>query len=161
MRKVLESLHWEVALDAIDREILTILRTDARMPVSEIARRVGLSAAPVARRIDRLEREGIIRGYSAIVNDTAVGELEAFTEIRLAGDTDTREIEEIARQVPEVQEYYTIAGDPDALLRFRVRDVDHLQRVVNAIRRTGIVAGTKTLIVMSAWDRARPEVRQR
>jgi Lrp/AsnC family leucine-responsive transcriptional regulator len=151
----------EVAVDATDREILSILRTNARMPVSEIARRVGLSAAPVARRIDRLERDGIIRGYVAIINDTAIGELEAFTEIRLAGDTDTRQIEEIARQVPEVQEYYTIAGDPDALLRFRVRDVDHLQRVVNAIRRTGIVAGTKTLIVMSAWDRTRPAGPQR
>ena len=142
-------------LDEIDRQILDLLRTNARMPVSEIARRVGLSGAPVARRIDRLESDGVIQGYVTLVSDAAVGELDAFTEIRLAGDTDTREIEEIARQVPEVQQYYTIAGDPDALVRFRVRDVEHLQQVVNAIRRTGIVAGTKTLIVMSTWDRTR------
>ena len=142
-------------LDAIDRQILDLLRINARMPVSEIARRVGLSGAPVSRRIERMESEGVIQGYVAIVSDAAVGELDAFTEIRLTGDTDTREIEEIARQVPEVQQYYTIAGDPDALVRFRVRDVEHLQKVVNAIRRTGIVAGTKTLIVMSTWDRTR------
>ena len=142
-------------MDAIDREIVGLLRTSARMPVSEIARRVGLSGAPVARRIERLETEGVIQGYVAIVNDGATGELDAFTEIRLTGGTDTREIEEIARQVPEVQQYYTVAGDPDALVRFRVRNVDHLQQVVNAIRSTGIVAGTKTLIVMAAWDRAR------
>jgi Lrp/AsnC family leucine-responsive transcriptional regulator len=142
-------------LDEIDRQILDLLRTNARMPVSEIARRVGLSGAPVARRIDRLESDGVIQGYVTLVSDAAVGELDAFTEIRLTGDTDTREIEEIARQVPEVQQYYTIAGDPDALVRFRVRDVEHLQKVVNAIRRTGIVAGTKTLIVMSTWDRTR------
>jgi Lrp/AsnC family leucine-responsive transcriptional regulator len=142
-------------VDAIDREIVTLLRTNARMPVSEIARRVGLSGAPVSRRIERLETDGVIQGYVAIVNDGAMGELDAFTEIRLTGGTETREIEEIARRVPEVQQYYTIAGDPDGLVRFRVRNVDHLQRVVNAIRRTGIVAGTKTLIVMSAWDRTR------
>ncbi|MEV7907817.1 Lrp/AsnC family transcriptional regulator [Streptomyces anulatus] len=142
-------------MDSVDRQILDLLRTNARMPVSEIARRVGLSGAPVSRRIERLEADGVIQGYVALVSEAAVGELDAFTEIRLTGDTDTREIEEIARQVPEVQQYYTIAGDPDALVRFRVRNVEHLQQVVNAIRRTGIVAGTKTLIVMSTWDRTR------
>ncbi|WP_413100096.1 Lrp/AsnC family transcriptional regulator [Streptomyces sp. Inha503] len=142
-------------MDTIDREILNLLRSQARMPVSEIARRIGRSGAPVARRIERLEAQGVIQGYVAIVNETELGELEAFTEIRLAGDADTREIEEIARQVPEVQQYFTTAGDPDALVRFRVRNVEHLQQVVNAIRRTGIVAGTKTLIVMSVWDRTR------
>jgi Lrp/AsnC family leucine-responsive transcriptional regulator len=140
-------------VDEIDRRIVDELRADARLPISEIGRRVGLSGAPVARRIDRLEREGVIKGYVAVIDEGALGELDAFTEIRLTGQTDTKQIEEIARQVPEVQQYYTIAGDPDALLRFRVRNVDHLQQVVNAIRRTGIVAGTKTLIVMAAWDR--------
>jgi Lrp/AsnC family leucine-responsive transcriptional regulator len=140
-------------VDEIDRRIVDELRADARLPISEIGRRVGLSGAPVARRIDRLEREGVIKGYVAVIDEGALGDLDAFTEIRLTGQTDTKQIEEIARQVPEVQQYYTIAGDPDALLRFRVRNVDHLQQVVNAIRRTGIVAGTKTLIVMAAWDR--------
>lgn len=140
-------------MDAIDRQILDLLRRSARMPVSEIGRRVGLSSAPVARRIEKLENAGVIRGYVAVIDDAAVGEIDAFTEIRLTGDTATEKIEEIARHVPEVQQYYTIAGDPDALVRFRVRNVEHLQQVVNAIRRTGIVAGTKTLMVMSAWDR--------
>lgn len=144
-------------MDAVDRQILDLLRTNARMPISEIGRRVGLSGAPVARRIERMEADGTIRGYVALVSESAVGDLDAFTEIRLTGETDTREIEEIARQVPEVQQYYTIAGDLDGLVRFRVRNVEHLQQVVNAIRRTGIVAGTKTLIVMSAWDRTHSE----
>jgi len=142
-------------MDPIDRQILDLLRTNARMSISEVGRQVGLSGAPVARRIQRMEADGTIQGYVALISESASGDLDAFTEIRLTGKTDTREIEEIARQVPEVQQYYTISGDPDALVRFRVRNVDHLQQVVNAIRRTGIVAGTKTLIVMSAWDRTR------
>jgi Lrp/AsnC family leucine-responsive transcriptional regulator len=141
-------------MDDIDREILQILRTSARTPVSDIARQIGLTNAPVARRIARLEATGVIKGYVAMVDESAAGGLEAFTEIRLAGSVDTREIEEIAQQVPEVQQVFTISGDPDALLRFKVRNVEHLQTVVNAIRRTGLVAGTKTLIVMSSWDRA-------
>src|SRR5690606_37828873 len=126
----------------------------ARLPVSEIARQVGLSAAPVGRRIERLEQAGVIRGYVALINEASAVQLDAFTEIRLKSGTEARDFEEIAKQVQKIQQYYTIAGDPDGLVRFRVRDVDHLQQVVNAIRKTPIVAGTKTLIVMSVWDRS-------
>ncbi len=141
-------------MDEIDRRIVGLLRRDARMPASEIARNVGLSGASVARRIERLEADGTIRGYVAIVNDAQAGELEAFTEIRLRSGVEAREFEEIAERMPEIQQYYTVAGDPDGLVRFRARNLDHLQQVVNAIRKTPIVAGTKTLIVMSVWDRA-------
>lgn len=139
--------------DAVDRQILEILRRDARTPVSEIARTVLLSAAPVARRIERLERAGIIRGYTALIDDQQSGLLEAFTEIRLTGDTETGELADILKDLPEVQDFFTISGDPDALVRLRVDDVDHLQRVVNSMRRTGKVTGTKTLIVMYTWSR--------
>jgi Lrp/AsnC family leucine-responsive transcriptional regulator len=142
-----------VRVDDVDEKILGILESNARTPVSEIARRVNLSPAPVARRIDRLERDGVIQGYAAVVDRGRAGQLEAFTEIRLSGDTDTAELSEIVRDVPEVQQFFTIAGDPDAMVRIVVADVDHLQRVVNAMRRTGKITGTKTLIAMNSWDR--------
>lgn len=141
-------------MDAVDEQILDILTKNARTPVSEIARAVKLSSAPVSRRIERLERDGIIHGYVAVVDRHRIGQLEAFTEIRLSGATDTAELSDIVKDVPEVKQFFTIAGDPDALVRIRVTDVDHLQRVVNAMRRTGKVTGTKTLIVMNSWDRA-------
>lgn len=141
-------------LDDIDRSILAHLRRDGRAPVSDIARQVGLSPAPVSRRIERMESAGVIRGYVAVIDDPQSGSLEAFTEVRLSGSTETGELGDILREVPEVQEFFTIAGDPDALVRIRVDDVDHLQRVVNAMRRTGKLTGTKTLIVMHTWNRA-------
>ncbi len=122
--------------------------------MSEIARRVGLSSAPVSRRIARLERTGVIKGYVAVVDQQLVGGIDAFTEVRLVGSIDAAEIETIARGVPEITDVYTISGDPDALIRFRVDSVDNLQRVVNAIRRSGKVSGTKTLIVLRSWGRA-------
>jgi len=147
-------LEGLVQMDVVDQQILSVLMTNARTPVSEIARQVNLSPAPVARRIDRLERDGVIKGYVAVVDPVLSGHLEAFTEIRLNGDTDTSELSDIVREVPEIRQFFTIAGDPDAVVRIVVSDVDHLQRVVNALRRTGKITGTKTLIVMKSWDRS-------
>lgn len=142
-----------VQIDEIDRQLLDLLRHDARVPVSELARAVNLSSAPVSRRLDRLEREGVIKGYVTVIDDHAAGDLYAFTEIRLTGETETGVLEQVLREMDEVQNFFTVAGDPDVLVRLRVRDVDHLQRVVNTIRRTGKATGTKTLIVMYDWTR--------
>ena len=81
------------------------------------------------------------------------GALEAFTEVRLSGGVETGELGDILREVPEVQEFFTIAGDPDALVRIRVDDVDHLQRVVNAMRRTGKLTSNVPApeLVSSTW----------
>jgi len=144
-------------MDAIDQQILELLRHDARISVREIAKRVGLSPAPVSRRIDKLEKSGVIRGYVTLIDEGRSGALEAFTEVRLNGSTETSELGALLENVPEAQQYFTIAGDPDALIHFRVKDVNDLQRVVNDMRRTGKIAGSKTLIVMASWQRGRQE----
>jgi len=148
-----------VTVDATDRQILAVMQRNARTPVSEIARAVGLSSAPVSRRIERMERAGVIKGYVAVIDDQRVGGLEAFIEARLVGGEDTTELERVIRTIDEVREYYTISGDPDAIVRCKVDNVEHLQRVVNALRRSGKVVGTKTLIVMSSWARAAQALR--
>ncbi len=143
-------------VDEVDQAIIDLLREDARRPVSEIAERVNLSPAPVKRRIDRLEGLGVIAGYTVVLDHQKVGpSIEAYTELRFSGDTDVDEILHSAAGLPEVLEVLAIAGDPDALVRMRVEDVDHLQKVVNDLRRSGKVTGTKTLIVLGRW--LRPE----
>lgn len=144
----------DAPIDATDRAILAILRRSGRMPVSEIAPLVNLTPAPVQRRLARLERIGIIRGYAAVIDDHRAGNLEAFVEVRLGGATETSEVADIVRQIDEAEEFHTLSGDPDILIRVYADNVDHLQRVVNTIRRTGKVAGTKTLIVMHGWNRS-------
>lgn len=141
-------------LDAVDRHILNLLRRDGRASVSDIARAVGLSAAPVSRRIERLERTGVIKDYTAVIDEQQGGTLDAYTEIRLAGPTDADELAELMKGLPEVEAFYTNAGDPDALVRIRADSVDHLQRAVNKMRRTSKITATKTLIVMHSWTRA-------
>ena len=145
-----------VSLDDTDHAILELLRLDARRTVADIAARVNLSAAPVARRIDRLEKLGVIRGYTTLVDYEKVGPaLEAFVELRFVGSTDVHDILDSVTRLPEVREAFTMAGDPDAMVRLRVDDVAHLQRAVNDLRRSGNVTGTKTLIVLERRTRAR------
>jgi Lrp/AsnC family transcriptional regulator, leucine-responsive regulatory protein len=135
-------------LDATDQRIVDLLVADARLSASEVGRRVGLSPAAASRRIDRLERVGVITGYHAALDHGKLGgTIEAFVELRFAGSTQVDDIEGTA-DIPEVVEAYTTAGDPDALVRIRVHDLDHLKRVVDRIRRGGRVTGTKTLIVL-------------
>lgn len=141
-------------IDEIDREILDLLRADARRTIADIAARVNLSSAPVKRRIERLERLGVISGYTVVLDQAKIGHaIEAFTELRFAGDADVDEIVAMVGALPEVREVFTTAGDPDALILVRVEDLEHLKRVVNCLRRTGRVTGTKTLMVLDRWSR--------
>lgn len=140
------------AVDDLDRGIVELLLDDGRRSASEIGRQVGLSPAAAKRRIDRLESLGIITGYTAVLDHTRLGsgEIEAFTELRFSGTTQVADIDGTVADLPELVEAFTIAGDPDALVRLRVTDLDHLKRVIDSIRRSGNVTGTKTLIVLGS-----------
>jgi Lrp/AsnC family leucine-responsive transcriptional regulator len=142
------------AVDATDIEIIALLRRDARRTFADIAERVSLSSAAVKRRVDRLERDGVITGYTVLVDHGKLGQpLQAFTELRFAGNSPVDEIAGIADGIPEVQTVFTTAGDPDALAWIRVRDVEDLKRVIDLLRRSGHVTGTKTLMVLGTSTR--------
>jgi Lrp/AsnC family transcriptional regulator, leucine-responsive regulatory protein len=141
-------------IDSVDYAIIELLVQDARRTIVEIAERVKLSPSPVKRRIDRLERLGIISGYTAVIDHNKLSHgFEAFVELRFAGDTKVEAITMAATSVGEVLEVFTVAGDPDALVRVRVSGVQHLREVIDRLRRTGPVIGTKTLMVLGAWRR--------
>jgi Lrp/AsnC family leucine-responsive transcriptional regulator len=141
----------EIAVDGTDLEIIDLLVRDGRRTLAEIGSAVSLSAPAVKRRLARLEETGVITGYTAEIDHAKLGRpIEAFTELRFAGSTKVADIAGIARGLPEVDAVYTIAGDPDALVHLRVRDVADLTRVIDLLRRSGKVSGTKTLIVLAS-----------
>ena len=141
-------------VDALDRQILDLLVEDGRRSVVDIAKQIELSPAATKRRVDRLEAEGVIRGYTALLDHRYLGAgFEAFTELRFAGDVEVDAIQYETSAVPEVLEVYTIAGDPDSLVRIRVSNVQHLQEVVDALRHRPGIVGTKTLMVLGSWRR--------
>lgn len=150
-----------IQLDAIDRRILELLQADGRRTVSDISDHVNLSPAPVKRRIDRLESLGVIAGYTVVLDHAKLGSgIEAFTEVSINTDGEIDEIVASISKMPEVREIFTIAGDPDALVRIRVDDVEHLKGVVNELRRGRNVTGTKSLIVLDRWVRSDEARRQ-
>ncbi len=113
-------------LDEFDRRILTILQEDAARPVAEIAKQVGLSATPCWRRIRLLEEAGVIRGRVALLDR---GKLNVGVTVFVAVRTNQHNqdwLERFARAVesmPEVVEFYRMAGDIDYLLRVVVPDI--------------------------------------
>jgi Lrp/AsnC family leucine-responsive transcriptional regulator len=143
----------QTAVDSLDRAIIDRLTQDGRATFGEIGRLVGLSAPAVKRRVDRLEQRGVIVGYQAVVDHTQLERpLEAFTELRFDGDARVDEIAAIGHGLDEVQAVFTMAGDPDALVWLRVRDVHDLKRVVDKLRSSGHVSGTKTMIVLGSTN---------
>lgn len=143
-------------MDSTDQEILGLLEENARRTMGDIAERVALSTSAVKRRIDRMEQAGVITGYTVVVDHAKIGRpVQAFTEVRFAGTADMGEIRSTALGLPEVQAVFATAGDPDALVWIRVPDLERLGQVIELLRRSGRVTGTKTLMVLGTWTRSR------
>ncbi len=141
-------------LDETDHEIIALLRENARRTFGDIGARVSLSAAAVKRRVDRLERVGAITGYTATVDEAVIGRpLVAFTELRITGTTEVHDVVEIAAKLPEVEAVHVTAGDPDFLVAMRVADTKRLMELLNELRGTKRVTGTKTLVAVDSWYR--------
>lgn len=142
-------------IDDIDGALLRLLHEDGRRTFADMAAQVGLSTAATKRRVDRLRETGVITGFTVQVDHKKLGwAVEAFSEVRYAGTTNVTDIVETASRQPEVQAVYTVAGDLDALVQVRVRDLEHLQEVIDRLRRTGTITGTRTLMVLGRWTRS-------
>src|SRR5664280_3610563 len=115
----------DVDLDQTDHKIIELLSRNARRTMADIGERVSLSPSAVTRLIDRLERDGVISGYTVVIDHAKAGRpLQAFTEVRFSGTADLEEIRATASTLPEVQAVFATAGDPDALVWLRVPDVE-------------------------------------
>lgn len=121
------------ALDRIDRAILEVLATDGRIPVTSLAQTVGLSKTPCQLRLKRLQSDGFITGFRAVLDHRKLGRSNvAFVEVTMA---DTREtalqaFNDAVRQIPEIEMCHMIAGAFDYLLMVRTRDVREYRRVL-------------------------------
>src|SRR6187551_1382051 len=117
--------------DATDARLLTELQGDARLTNAELGRRVNLSPPAVADRLRRLERDGVITGYRAEVDAKALGyTLGAIMRIRPSA-RQLPKVAELARERPEVVECHRITGEDCFFLKLYVRDIAHLEEVVD------------------------------
>jgi DNA-binding Lrp family transcriptional regulator len=137
-------------VDATDRTIVALLREDARRSFLDIGRHVHLSAPAVKRRVDRLERDGVLLGYTAVVNPDAFGwRAEAFVDIYCEGSVPGAAIKRAVEGEPGVVSAHTVAGEASALLHLMARDTKDLEAALERIRAADGVTRTVTQIVLS------------
>lgn len=139
-------------LDDIDRRIVTELQRDGRLAIVELADRVGLSATPCLRRVKRLEAEGLIRRYAALVDPKALGlGTQALVQVTLDDHSEpvVEAFEAAIRQRPEVIACYAVTGEMDFLLQVQVADLEAFSEfALKALLRMPGVRGTKSSFIM-------------
>ncbi|MBM68573.1 MAG: leucine-responsive transcriptional regulator [Haliea sp.] len=142
-----------LTLDKTDLLILSLLQGEGRMSNVDLARRVNLSASPCLERVRRLEAAGLIAGYSARLNASALGYgTSAFIQVTL--DRTTAEVFDRFRDavitIPEVAECHMVAGGFDYLLKLRLTGMDAYRAVLTRIVDLPGVAQTHTYVVIEA-----------
>lgn len=135
-------------LDDIDIKILKILQVDGRMALSEIARRVNMGSATIHERVNRLEEEGYIREYGAVLDPELLGIREvAFIKVSATAGMFSEVAERLAEE-PNIQEIHEITGEADLLLKVRVRDRSDLTQLLSKIGGYDGVEATSTNIAL-------------
>ncbi len=141
-------------LDDIDRRIVVALQAEGRLPIVDLADRVGLSATPCQRRVKRLEEEGVITRYAALVSPAAMGVgLQALVEITLDDHSEKTvdAFEAAIRARTEVATCYAVTGDMDFLVHVFVPDLAAFSEfALKALLRMPGVKGTRSSFIMQA-----------
>lgn len=144
----------DLDIDRFDRAILNALAEDGRMSITDLARKIGLSKSPTQARLRKLERDGIIQGYRALLDPIRLGlDHVAFVEVRLS---DTREaalaaFNKAVMKIPEIEQCHLIAGNFDYLMKIRTRSMSDYRIVLaEKISTLPNVSNTSTYVAMQA-----------
>jgi Lrp/AsnC family leucine-responsive transcriptional regulator len=141
-------------LDRFDEQIIAILSVEGRLPVTDLARRIGISKSPCQVRLKRLQETGVIKGFRAVLDPARLGrEHVAFVEIRLS-DTREKALQAFNRAVAgiaEVEQCHMIAGAFDYLLKVRTADIQSFRRTLGeSITQLPHVAHSSSFVAMES-----------
>jgi DNA-binding Lrp family transcriptional regulator len=137
-------------MDAIDSQIVALMRENSRRSFQDIGAKVSLSAPAVKRRVDRLEAAGVLKGYTAVVDPAAMGwGTHAFVALFCEGRMSAGEVRAAVEHNSEVVAAYTVAGEASAILHVRAQDTAHLEDALERIRDAPGVVRTQTQVILS------------
>ena len=137
-------------MDKFDQRIIALLRADARLTVTEIARQVNLSRPAVSERIRQLEGSGVIQGYHARVAEPASVAVRAYLELFYQGGRCEHYVERL-RAFPEVRHCSGISGETDMLIHIEAPSMERLAEVRGEIENFPGVSKVKTHMVVKDW----------
>lgn len=140
-------------MEDLDRRIVDLLRSDGRMSYTDLGKAMGLSTSAVHQRVRRLEERGVITGYAAVVDPTALDlPLTAFISITPLDPAAPDDIPERLRDFVELEACHSVAGDENYILKARVRAPGDLEELLARIRATANVATRTTVVLSTPWE---------
>ena len=143
-------------VDGRDLEIIAALQDDARATYADVGRRVGLAASSVHERVRKLERQGAILGYRAVVDPESLGLfVTALVAVTPLDPTQPDDLPERVRDFPEVQDCLSVAGEANYILKVRTKTTRDLEELIRRLREKGEVQ-TRTTVVLSIPFEGRP-----
>ncbi|MUV59062.1 transcriptional regulator, AsnC family [Halogeometricum rufum] len=132
-------------MDDLDREILDILRRDARTPYTEIAEQVGTSEGTVRNRVERLMSDGVIERFTIA---TRTGNIKAMIEVSVKVDVDTTEISDRMAEWDQVDFVWQVSGEEDVVLVVDAADTRAVNELITQARELDEVKSTKTRLIL-------------
>lgn len=139
-------------IDHLDRQLIGLLRNDARASVASLAKAIGTSRATVQNRMSRLEKNGVITGYTVLLSsesDEALSLVRAIMSIKIEGNCSMK-IREQLRNEPAVRAYHSTNGRWDLVVELQASSLEAFDKVLGRIRNISGIGGSETSILLSS-----------
>nr|WP_281390380.1 Lrp/AsnC family transcriptional regulator [Sphaerisporangium rubeum] len=146
-------------VEEIDRRIVTLLAADGRMSFTDLAKETGLSVSAVHQRVRRLEKRGVIRGYSALIDHDAIGlPLTAFVSIKPIDPSAADDAPDRLLHLTAVEACHSVAGDESYILKVRVESPIALEHLLQQIRAAANVSTRTTIVLSTPFEHRTPDL---
>lgn len=140
-------------MEELDRRIVEHLARDGRMSYTDLGKSLGMSTSAVHQRVRRLEQRGIITGYAARINHASIGPtLTAFMSLLPIDPSDPDDIPDRLREISEIEECHSVAGDMSYVLKVRVESPTQLEDLIARVRAAANVTTRTTVVLSTPWE---------
>src|SRR5580692_12362025 len=149
----------EASVEEIDRKIVSLLARNGRMSFTDLAKQAGLSVSAVHQRVRKLEQDGVIMGYAAVLDPDAIGlPLTAFVSIKPFDPAAPDDVPQRLEHMNEIEACHSVAGEENYILKVRVATPAALEDLLQQIRTLGGVSTRTTVVLSTAYENRPPEI---
>jgi Lrp/AsnC family leucine-responsive transcriptional regulator len=144
-------------VEEIDRQIMALLADDGRMSFTDLAKETGLSVSAVHQRVRRLQKRGVIKGFTAQLDTELIGlPLTAFVSIKPIDPAAPDDAPDRLAHLPAIEACHSVAGEESYILKVRVASPNELENLLQQIRAAANVATRTTVVLSTPWEGRRP-----
>jgi Lrp/AsnC family transcriptional regulator, leucine-responsive regulatory protein len=146
-------------VEEIDRKIVSLLTRNGRMSFTELARQAGLSVSAIHQRVRRLEQDGVIKGYAAMVNPEDIGlPMTAFVSVKPFDAAAPDDLPQRLERLTAIEACHSVAGDENYILKVRVSSPAALEELLYQIRTLGGVSTRTTVVLSTPYENRPPDL---